>query len=93
MDSFLESSPWTVVPTPTCGYDGLTQKVREGGRMRDTSAWWWRSGVNAEGQREVLGMDVGTSEDGCVLAGLPEVVDGPRAQRGRNWLPPMLTRG
>ena len=54
--------PWTAVPTPTC--DGLTQKVREGGRIVNVCVVV-ATGVNAEGQREILGMDVGASEDGA----------------------------
>ena len=44
--------------------DGLTQKVREGGRIVNVCVVV-ATGVNAEGQREILGMDVGTSEDGA----------------------------
>ena len=43
---------------------GLTQKVREGGRIVNVCVVV-ATGVNAEGQREILGMDVGTSEDGA----------------------------
>ena len=44
--------------------DGLTQKVREGGRIVNVCVVL-ATGVNAEGQREILGMDVGASEDGA----------------------------
>ena len=44
--------------------DGLTQKVREGGRIVNVCVVV-ATGVNAEGQREILGMDVGASEDGA----------------------------
>ena len=37
------------------------------------SSAWLATGVNAEGQREILGMDVGTSEDGR-SGGLPAVL-------------------
>jgi putative transposase len=43
--------------------DALTQKVREAGRIVNVSVVV-ATGVNSEGGREVLGMDVGTSEDG-----------------------------
>ena len=42
----------------------MTQKVREGGRIANVSVVV-TTGVNAQGQREILGMDVGTSEDGA----------------------------
>ena len=44
--------------------DGLTQKVREGGRIVNVCVVV-ATGVNADGQREILGMDVGASEDGA----------------------------
>ena len=60
---FPGSSPgrW---PYPYVWLDGLTQKVREGGRIVNVCVVV-ATGVNAEGQREILGMDVGTSEDGA----------------------------
>ena len=48
---------------PYVWLDGLTQKVREGGRIVNVCVVV-ATGVNAEGQREILGMDVGTGEDG-----------------------------
>ena len=44
--------------------DALTQKVREGGRIVQVSVVV-ATAVNADGRREVLGIDVGTSEDGA----------------------------
>jgi transposase-like protein len=44
--------------------DALTQKVREAGRIVNVSVVV-ATAVNAEGKREVLGLDVGTSEDGA----------------------------
>ena len=44
--------------------DGLTQKVREGGRIVNVCVVV-ATGVNADGQREILGLDVGASEDGA----------------------------
>ena len=40
--------------------DALTQKVREGGRIANVAA-----GVNPGGFREILGLDLVTSEDGA----------------------------
>ena len=51
-------------PYPYVWLDGLTQKVREGGRIVNVCVVV-ATGVNAEGQREILGLDVGTSEDGA----------------------------
>ena len=42
--------------------DALTQKVREAGRIVNVSVAV-ATAVNSEGRREVLGMDIGTSED------------------------------
>ena len=51
-------------PYPYVWLDALTQKVREGGRIVNVSVVV-ATGVNGQGQREVLGMDVGASEDGA----------------------------
>ena len=48
--------------------DALTQKVREGGRIVLVSVVV-ATAVNAEGKREMLGIDVGTSEDGAFWLG------------------------
>ena len=52
----LDSGPYLYV---SC--DALTMKVREGGRVVKTSVLL-ATGVNAEGYRELLGMQVATSE-------------------------------
>lgn len=44
--------------------DALTQKVREGGRIINVHALI-AVGVNADGHREILGLDVATAEDGA----------------------------
>ncbi len=44
--------------------DALSQKVREEGRIVNVSVAV-ATAVNAEGRREIVGMDVGTSEDGA----------------------------
>ena len=63
VDSFL-GPPLDGGPYPYVWLDGLTQKVREGGRIVNVCVVV-ATGVNAEGQREILGMDVGASEDGA----------------------------
>ena len=50
-------------PYPYVWLDALTQKVREGGRIVNVSVAV-ATGVNAHGQRKILGMDVGSGEDG-----------------------------
>lgn len=55
----LENGPYTYV-----WMDALTQKVREGGRIMNV-ATVIAVGVNADGHREVLGVDVITTEDGA----------------------------
>ena len=44
--------------------DALSQKVREEGRIVNVSVVV-ATAVNAEGKRELVGMDVGTSEGGA----------------------------
>ena len=51
-------------PYPYLWLDALTQKVREAGRIVNVSVVV-ATAVNKEGRREVLGIDVGTSEDGA----------------------------
>lgn len=51
-------------PYPYVWLDALTQKVREGGRIVNVSVAV-ATAVNREGKREVLGIDVGASEDGA----------------------------
>jgi putative transposase len=55
----LDGSPYTYV-----WVDAVTQKVREGGRIVNVAVVH-AVGVNAEGKRETLGMDVITTEDGA----------------------------
>jgi putative transposase len=55
----LDAGPYTFVAA-----DALTQKVREGGRVVNVHALI-ATGVNADGHREILGLDVTTSEDGA----------------------------
>lgn len=55
----LEGGPYTYV-----WIDALTQKVREAGRICSVAALV-ATGVNAAGYREILGIDLVTSEDGA----------------------------
>jgi transposase-like protein len=55
----LDAGPYTYVWA-----DALTMRVREGGRIVNV-ACLLAVGVNGEGHREILGVDVATSEDGA----------------------------
>jgi putative transposase len=55
----LDGGPYTFV-----WLDALTQKVREGGRTINVHALV-ATGVNANGQREILGLEVTSAEDGA----------------------------
>ena len=55
----LEAGPYAFV-----WVDALVVKVREGGRVVNTSALV-ATAVNTEGYRELLGLDIGASEDGA----------------------------
>ena len=55
----LDAGPYTYV-----WLDALTQKVREGGRIVNVAVVI-ATGVNADGHREILGLDLITTEDGA----------------------------
>lgn len=55
----LDQGPYTFVAA-----DALTMKVREGGRVRNVAVLI-ATGVNADGHREVLGVQVATGETGA----------------------------
>jgi transposase-like protein len=55
----LDAGPYTFV-----WIDALTQKVREGGRTVNVHCLV-ATGVNTDGHREILGVDVASSEDGA----------------------------
>ena len=55
----LDGGPYTYL-----WVDALTQKVREGGRITNV-ACVIATGVNVAGNREILGLDLHTSEDGA----------------------------
>ena len=63
VESFLVRSLGGVA-YPHLWLDALTQKVREAGRIVNVSVVV-ATAVNTEGQREILGMDVETSEEGA----------------------------
>ena len=63
VESFL-GRPLDGGPYPYLWLDALTQKVREAGRIVNVSVVV-ATAVNSEGRREIIGMDVGTSEDGA----------------------------
>jgi putative transposase len=55
----LDAGPYTFVAA-----DALVMKVREGGRTVNVHALL-ATGVNADGYREILGLQVSTAEDGA----------------------------
>jgi putative transposase len=55
----LDAGPYTF-----CWLDALTLKVREDGRVVNVHALV-ATGVNADGHREILGLDVASAEDGA----------------------------
>jgi putative transposase len=55
----LDAGPYTF-----CAADALAVKVREGGRVVNIAVMV-ATGVNADGHREILGIDVSTAEDGA----------------------------
>jgi hypothetical protein len=55
----LDAGPYTFV---AC--DALTMKVREGGRVVNVAVLV-ATGVNGDGHREILGLQVATTEDGA----------------------------
>ena len=56
--------PLDAGPYPYVWLDALTQRVREGGHVVNVAVVV-ATAVNAQGQREVLGLDCGASEDGA----------------------------
>ena len=59
----LDAGPYTFVAA-----DALVLKVREGGRVVNVHALL-AAGVNADGHREILGLQVTSAEDGATLPG------------------------
>jgi len=80
----LDQDPYTFLAA-----DALTMKVREGGRVVLVHVLI-ATGVNADGHREVLGVDVTSAEDGA--GGWRSSAISPSAAcPGWLWLPPMPT--
>ncbi len=67
VDEF-RSRPLDQGPYPYLWLDALTERCREGGRIVNV-ATVVATGVNADGHREVLGVDVFTAEDGAAWLG------------------------
>ena len=63
VDGFM-GRPLDGGPYPYLWLDALSRKVREAGRIVNVSVVV-ATAVNGEGKREIIGMDVGTSEDGA----------------------------
>ena len=72
-----DAGPYTFVAA-----DALVLKVREGGRVVNVHALV-ATGVNADGHREILGVQVTTSEDGAGWLALLPRPGRPRPDRGR----------
>jgi transposase-like protein len=80
----LYAGPYTFVAA-----DALTMKVREGGRVLNVSVMV-ATGVNRDGHREILGIQVATTESGAGwLAFLRDLV--ARGLSGSRWSPPTRT--
>jgi hypothetical protein len=73
--SLAEAGPFTFVAA-----DALTMKVREGGRVINTVVLI-ATGVNGDGRREVLGLQVATSETGPAWNAFFRRPHRPRAHR------------
>ena len=81
----LDAGPYAFVAV-----DALMLKVREGGRIVNVHALL-AAGVNADGHREILGLEVTTRRGRRGLAGVPPRPDRPRPVRGRRWSSPTRT--
>jgi putative transposase len=57
--------PLDAGPYPFVWIDALSMKVREGGRIANTAVLV-ATAVNADGHREIVGLDIGSAEDGPV---------------------------
>jgi putative transposase len=60
--------PLDAGPYPLVWIDALGMRVREGGRICSTAVLV-ATAVNAQGQREILGLDIGAAEDGAAWTG------------------------
>ena len=73
----LDAGPYVFV-----WLDALVVKVREAGRVVNTAALV-ATGVNADGHREILGLELGAAEDGAAWTGVPAGAGRPRPGRGQ----------
>jgi len=67
LDEHVESfrtRPWDAGPSTFVAADALVLKVREGGRVVNVHALL-ATGVNADGHREILGLQVTSAKDGA----------------------------
>ena len=91
MVASFRSRPLDAGPYAFVWIDALTQKVREGGRTVNEHALI-ATGVNADGKREILGLDVASAEEARggwrSCAACP-----PAACPGCSWSPPTATTG
>jgi transposase-like protein len=78
VESFL-GRPLDSGPYPYVWLDALTQKVREDGRIVNVSVVV-ATATNREGKREVLGIDVGTSETGAFWLAFLRSLKAPRSR-------------
>ena len=83
VDGFL-GRPLDGGPYPYLWLDALTQKVREDGRIVNVSVLV-ATAVNGEGKREIIGMDVGTSEDGAFWLAFPTLAVRQGPEVGWSW--------
>jgi transposase-like protein len=60
--------PLDAGPYPFVWIDALSMKVREGGRICNTAVLV-ATACNADGHREIIGLDIGAAEDGAVWTG------------------------
>jgi hypothetical protein len=81
----LDASPYTYV-----WVDALTQRCREGGRVVNVCTAI-ATGVNADGQREILGVDVFTAEDGAAWTSFLRGLVAPAGCLACAWSSPMTT--
>jgi transposase-like protein len=80
----LDAGPYTFVAA-----DALTMKVREGGRVVNVHVLT-ATGINADGHREILGVNVTSAEDGA--GWLASSATSPcGACQGYRWSPPTRT--
>ena len=70
VESFLGQSPRTAVPTPYVWLDGLTQKVREGGRIVNVCVNGGRRGSMPKGSVMIAGYGMWVPSDGTARSKL-----------------------